>query len=194
MDYPASVSVQAPDRIANWRPFVHWIVLIPHQVIQMVLVCIAWPLTVATSLVIAFTGKLPAGIASFQVMYVRHYHRVLSYLHLIHDQYPPFAFSTSAQDPGGSPVSVNMEAQLENRNRLTALFRIVYGLPQIVFIMVYSYLVLVVVSLAYLIIIFTGRWPAGLRNLVIGFYRAHTRYLTFIHMLTDKYPPFSAAE
>ena len=193
MDYPASVSVEAPDRVANWRPLVHWILLIPHWVINTAFICIAWLLTVVTSFVILFTGKLPAGIASFQIMYVRHYHRVLSYLHLIHDQYPPFEFSSSSQDPGGSPIEVNMEAQLENRNRLTALFRVIYGLPQIVFVLVYSYLVIAVVTIAYVIILFTGRWPTGMRNFVIGFYRAHTRYLTFIHMLTDKYPPFSAA-
>lgn len=193
MDYPASVTVEAPDRTARWRPFVHWILLIPHQLIQFVFVTVAWLLTVLTSFIILFTGKLPAGIASYQVMYVRHYNRVLSYLHLIHDQYPAFEFSASSQDPGGSPIAVNMEPQLENRNRLTSLFRVIYGLPQIVFVLVYSYLVLVVVSIAYLIILFTGRWPTGMRNFVIGFYRAHTRYLHFIHMLTDKYPPFSAA-
>ena len=194
MDYPASVSVQASESVARWRPFVHWILLAPHQVLQLVFVVVAWLLTVLTSLVILITGKLPAGIASFQVMYVRHYHRVLSYLHLIHPQYPKFEFSTSAQDPGDYPVAVNMEAQYENRNRLTALLRIPYALPQIIFVTVYSYLVLVVVSLAYLIILITGRWPAGLQNFVIGFYRCHTRYLAFMHMLTDKYPPFSIAE
>ena len=168
--------------------------LLPHQVIQMVLVVLAWLLTVLTWIIVLFTGKVPAGIANFQVMYIRHYHRVLSYLHIIHEQYPPFEFSSSPQDPGGSPVAVNMEAQLENHNRLTGFFRVIYALPQIVFVTVYSYLVVVVVSIAYLIILFTGRWPTGMRNFVIGFYRAHTRYLAFLHVLTDKYPPFSAAE
>ena len=193
MDYPASVSVDAPDRVANWRPLVHWILLLPHQVIQMIFVTVAWLLSVLTWIVIFFTGKLPAGIAGFQVMYVRHYHRVLSYLHIIHEQYPKFEFSSAAEDPGGSPVAVNIEAQLENRNRLSALFRVIYGLPQIVFVLVYSYLVVAVVTIAYVIILFTGRWPTGMRNFVIGFYRAHTRYLSFIHALNDKYPPFSAA-
>ena len=193
MDYPASVIVDAPDRVANWRPLVHWILLVPHQVIQMVFVTVAWLLSVLTWIVIFLTGKLPAGIANFQVMYVRHYHRVLSYLHIIHEQYPKFEFSSAAEDPGGSPVAVNIEAQLENRNRLTSLFRVIYGLPQIVFVIVYSYLVAAVVTIAYVIILFTGRWPTGMRNFVIGFYRAHTRYLSYIHALNDKYPPFSAA-
>ena len=194
MDYPASVTVQATESVARWRPFVHWILLFPHQVIQLAAVVVAWVLTLLTSLIILFTGKLPAGIANFQVMYVRHYHRVLSYLHIIHTDYPKFEFSSAAQDPGGSPVSVNMEAQYENRNRLTALLRVPYALPQIIFVTVYSYLVVAAVSLAYLIIIITGRWPAGLQKFVIGFYRCHTRYLAFMHMLTDKYPPFSIAE
>ncbi|WP_419862441.1 DUF4389 domain-containing protein [Candidatus Poriferisodalis sp.] len=193
MDYPASVTVDAPDRVANWRPLVHWILLLPHQVIQMVFVTVAWLLSVLTWIVIFLTGKLPAGIANFQVMYVRHYHRVLSFLHIIHEHYPKFEFSSAAEDPGGSPVAVNIEAQLENRNRLTSLFRVIYGLPQIVFVIVYSYLVAAVVTIAYVIILFTGRWPTGMRNFVIGFYRAQTRCLSYIHALNDKYPPFSAA-
>lgn len=193
MDYPASVSVDAPDRVANWRPLVHWILLIPHFVILAVFHVVAWLLAMLSMLVVLITGKLPAGIASFQVMYIRYYPRVLSYVHIIHHQYPPFEFSSSAEDPGGSPVVVNVEEPSGNRNRLAALFRPIYGLPHIVFVTVYSYLVVVVVTIAYLIILFTGRWPTGMRNFVTGFYRVHTRYLAFIYMLTDKYPPFSTA-
>ncbi len=194
MDYPASVAVQPSERVANWRPLVHWIMLIPHFVILAVFHVVAWALALLTMLVVLFTGKLPAGIASFQVMYIRYYTRVLSYVHIIHDQYPPFEFASSADDPGGLPVTVNVAASPGGRNRLAALFRPIYGLPQIVFVTVYSYLVVAVVTIAYFIILFTGRWPAGMRNFVIGFYRAHARYLTFIYMLTDKYPPFSTAE
>lgn len=194
MDYPASVTVQPSERVANWRPLVHWIMLIPHFVILAVFHVVAWALALLTMLVVLFTGKLPAGIASFQVMYIRYYTRVLSYVHIIHDQYPPFEFPSSEEDPGGLPVAVNVAVEPGNRNRLAALFRPIYGLPQIVFVTVYSYLVVAVVTVAYFIILFTGRWPAGMRNFVIGFYRVHARYLTFIYMLTDKYPPFSTAE
>ncbi len=193
MDYPASASVETTDRIANWRPLVHWIMLIPHWVLNLVFICVSWLLTIPTMLVILFTGKLPAGLAGFQIMHIRHYQRMLAYLHLMHDQYPPFEFSTSSQDPGGTPMVVNIEAQLEDRNRLTALFRMIIGIPQIVFVFVYSYLVIAVVTIAYIIILFTGRWPAGMRNFVIGFYRAHTRYLAYIQLLNDKHPPFSGA-
>lgn len=193
MDYPVSVSVDAPDRVSNWRPLVHWILLIPHFVILALFHVVAWLLAILTMLAILITGKLPAGIASFQAMYIRYYPRVLSYVHIIHHQYPPFEFSSSEEDPGGSPVVVNVEVAPGNRNRLAALFRPIYGLPQIVFVTVYSYLVVVVVTIAYLIILITGRWPTGMRNFVTGFYRAHARYLAFIYMLTDKYPPLSAA-
>ncbi len=194
MDYPASVTVQPSERVANWRPLVHWIMLIPHFVILAVFHIVAWLLAVLTMLAVLVTGKLPAGIASFQVMYIRYYHRVLSYVHIIHDQYPPFEFPSSEEDPGGLPVAVNVAVPSGNRNRLAALFRPIYGLPQIVFVTIYSYLVVAVVTIAYFIILFTGRWPAGMRDFVIGFYRVHTRYLSFIYLLTDTYPPFSTAE
>ena len=168
--------------------------LIPHFVILAVFHIVAWLLAILTMLAVLLTGKLPAGIASFQTMYIRYYARVLSYVHVIHPQYPPFEFSSSAEDPGGSAVAVTVDVAPGDRNRLAALFRPIYGLPQIVFVTVYSYLVVVAVTIAYFIILFTGRWPEGMRNFVTGFYRVHARYLAFIYMLTDQYPPFSTAE
>ncbi len=80
-----------PDRVANWRSLIRWILLIPHFMILAVFHLVAWLLAILTMLAILITGKLPAGIANFQTMYIRYYPRVLSFVHVIHHQYPPFS-------------------------------------------------------------------------------------------------------
>ena len=41
MSYPASLQINTPDRIANWRPLVHWLLLIPHYVVLYVLAVVS---------------------------------------------------------------------------------------------------------------------------------------------------------
>ena len=38
--------------------------------------------------------------------------------------------------------------------------------------------------------LFTGRWPAGLREFVLNVYRWYLRVQTYFLLLTDEYPPF----
>ena len=39
--------------------------------------------------------------------------------------------------------------------------------------------------------LFTGRWPDGLRRFVVGSHLVSLRYFTYGLLLTDEYPPFS---
>jgi Domain of unknown function (DUF4389) len=40
-------------------------------------------------------------------------------------------------------------------------------------------------------VLFTGRWPEGLRSFVVGVIRWGTRVSAYFLLLTDKHPPFS---
>jgi Domain of unknown function (DUF4389) len=40
-------------------------------------------------------------------------------------------------------------------------------------------------------VLFTGRWPEGLRMFVVGYMRWFTRLEAYVGLLTDAYPPFS---
>ncbi len=44
---------------------------------------------------------------------------------------------------------------------------------------------------AWFAVLFTGRWPEGMRNFVVGFFRWSTRVNAYYYLLTDVYPPFS---
>jgi hypothetical protein len=45
--------------------------------------------------------------------------------------------------------------------------------------------------IAFFAVLFTGRWPEGLRSFVVGVIRWGTRVSAYFLLLTDKYPPFS---
>ena len=113
------------------------------------------------------------------------------YAAFIYDQYPPFDFTTSSADPGGSPVTVTFQPALDGRSRLTVFFRLLLAIPA----MVFAYLILIVGSigafLAFFVVLITGSWPEGLRSWVIKMHRVSLRLNAYVGLLTDEYPPFS---
>jgi Domain of unknown function (DUF4389) len=49
---------------------------------------------------------------------------------------------------------------------------------------------LLVWLISFFAVLFTGRWPEGLRTFVVGYMRWVTRVEAYIGLLTDAYPPF----
>jgi hypothetical protein len=42
-------------------------------------------------------------------------------------------------------------------------------------------------------VLLTGRWPHGIRELIVGVSRWAARVQAYVGLLTDQYPPFSLA-
>ena len=101
--YPATLAYDPPDRIANWRPLVQWILAIPHYIVLYVLRIVAEVLAVVSWFIIVFTGRLPEGIANFQAMYLRYQARTFTYAGFLEEEYPPFGFDMLGADPGDYP-------------------------------------------------------------------------------------------
>ena len=136
MTYPATVTFEAPEKVANWRPLVQWLMAVPHIAVAYVLGAVSEMLAFISWLVVLFTGKLPAGIANFQAMAIRYNLRLEAYAGFMHSEYPPFDFTATTADPGGQPIRVDFDPQLEDRNRLTVLLRIVWAIPAMLFTLV----------------------------------------------------------
>lgn len=90
--YPVDFTFDAPEKVANWRPLVQWILAIPHLVMLSALRTISQILSLVSWFVIVFTGELPDAFANFQAMYLRYYVRVGSYSGFLREEYPAFAF------------------------------------------------------------------------------------------------------
>jgi Domain of unknown function (DUF4389) len=190
--YPATLEVDRPERIANWRPIVQWLLAIPHFIILYVLGIVAEIVVIIGWFAILFTGRLPEGLANLVCLYIRYNNRTVAYAGFLREEYPPFNFETVAPDPGTyPPVRTGFDTELENRNRLTVAFRIILVIPQIIVLAVVGFLAFLASIIAFFAVLFTGRWPEGLRTFVVGVMRWNTRVSAYLYLLTDAYPPFS---
>ncbi|MGB9772873.1 MAG: DUF4389 domain-containing protein [Bacteroidota bacterium] len=78
---------------------------------------------------------------------------------------------------------------------LRTLFGWLYvGIPHGVCLLGYGIAVFVVVIIAWFAVLFTGKYPKGLFDFVVGYIRWCTRVDGYLLFLTDKYPPFSNKE
>ncbi|MFQ5827247.1 MAG: DUF4389 domain-containing protein, partial [Dehalococcoidia bacterium] len=65
------------------------------------------------------------------------------------------------------------------------------GIPHGIILYFYSIAVGVVTFIAFWVILFTGRYPKGLFDFVVGLYRWQMRVTAYLSLLRDEYPPFS---
>ncbi len=190
--YPAAFAFDPPERIANWRPLVNWFLAIPHLLVASALRYVSQVLAVVCWFIILFTGRLPTELANFQVMYLRYYVRTAAFAGFLREEYPPFAFAMTPTDPGGDPrIRVDVIPQLEQRNRVTVGFRLILVIPQLIILALLAIAEAIVLLIALFAVLFTGRWPAGLRHFTLGVLRWWLRVEAYLLLLTDQYPPFT---
>ena len=79
----------------------------------------------------------------------------------------------------------------EPRNRLTAFFRLLLVIPAAIWVWLYAIVAMIAVVVAWFVLLFTGRYPRGLFNLVAGYVRVQTLVLAYAALLCDPYPPFT---
>jgi hypothetical protein len=190
--YPVQFSVGEDNTVARWRPLVHWLLIIPHFLIWQALGSVVSLALVIVWFVVVFTGTLPAGLGNLTVMTLRYQNRMVAYLYGLTTSYPPFAFSDEANDPRDHDVVTDIDMQLEDRNRVTVFFRPVLTIPLLFVHYAYGVVTLCGIGpLAWFAVLFTGRYPSGLRTIAAGFFRFTARVMAYNYLLTDRYPPFS---
>ena len=92
------------------------------------------------------------------------------------------------------PISYEADPILDGRNRLTSFFRYIVAIPWMIVAYVYGIVAEIVAIIAWFAIVFTGRYPEGLYNFNAGYLRMYSRTYTFLHLLTDEWPPFGGEE
>ena len=190
--YPLRLEGRLDAPLSRWLWLVKWLLAIPHWIVLYVLRFVAEILAIGSWFIILFTGKLPDGIAGFQAMYQRYSARTSLYTVFMQEDYPPFAFDTTVADPGTYPhTRVDIRPEIENRNRLTVAFRLILVIPQVLIIGILALAALVAAIIALFVVLFTGRWPEGLRQFVVNVEQYWVRVEAYTLLLTDVYPPFA---
>ena len=147
---------------------------------------IAAGLTIATILMILFRQKYPRWWFDFALELARFSARVGAYLLLLTDKYP----STDEEQ------SVHLDVKYPNvktkLNRWLPLVKWLLAIPHYIVLAVLFVLVVLVTIIAWFAILFTGSYPRGLFNFVVGTLRWGTRVWAYAFLMaTDEYPPFS---
>lgn len=106
---------------------------------------------------------------------------------------PPSPGPAAAGAEGAYPVRVEAQRQ-DEYNRWLPLVKWLLALPHYLVLVVLGIGVLFVHVIAFFAVLFTGSYPRGLWNYVVGVIRWGWRVGAYVLLLTDEYPPFSLDE
>ena len=88
------------------------------------------------------------------------------------------------------PVIFNVEYP-ERLSRLLIFVKWLLVIPHLIVLYFYGIVVGIVMFLAWWAILFTGRYPKGMFDMVVGYNRWSARVNAYASLLRDEYPPFS---
>jgi hypothetical protein len=181
--YPATLEVEYPESLDRFTTFFRLLWIIPILIIA-ALISVGG-LWFATALMIAFQVKYPRWWFDYARELARFEGRVGAYAGLLTDQYPS---TTDAQ-----AVRIEFEyPEVGELNRWLPLVKWLLAIPHYVVLAVLAVFAFLAVLIAWFAILFTGRYPRGLFDFVVGFGRWVLRVEAYAFFLvTDRYPPFS---
>jgi hypothetical protein len=139
---------------------------------------------------ILITGKMIRSMFDFQLNLMRWSLRVNARLMNLSDGYPAFGMTHNDAD-----VVLDIEYP-ETSNRVSILLRAMFGIwyvliPHAFLLFFLQIGVMFVRMIAFWAVLFTGKYPEGMHNYMVGVLRWNIRVNAFMSYLTDTYPPFS---
>jgi Domain of unknown function (DUF4389) len=186
-DYPVQYAVDYPDRDLNrLTTFFRLIVAIPI-VLLLALVSAGTRglLFGPVLLMLLFRRKYPRWWFDWNRELMRFSARVGVYIGLMDDRYP------STDEPQAVRLDFEYPDAQTTLNRWLPLVKWFLAIPHLIVLFVLSIAAVVVVILAWFAILFTGRFPRGLFDFLVGFGRWQNRVVAYAFALvTDRYPPF----
>jgi len=183
--YPLRYDVQYPESLSRWLIFVKWLLAFPHFLIIYALLAVASVIEFIAFFAILFTKRYPRGLFDFVVNIYRWNANVSAYVGLLRDDYPPFSW-----DPGKYPVTFEVDYP-EQLSRWLIFFKWLLAFPHYIVLALVYIVAMLFWFLAFFAILFTGRFPRGMFDFIVGTLRWSYRVQAYTYLLTDQYPPFS---
>ena len=143
-------------------------------------------LAAATVLMILFRQRYPRWWFDFVRELTRFSYRVSAYLCLLTDHYP------STVDEQSVHLEIDYPDVQRDLNRWMPLVKWLLAIPHYIVLVFLAIGAFFAVLIAWLAILFTGRYPKSLFDYVVGVGRWGVRVSAYAWLLvTDRYPPFS---
>jgi hypothetical protein len=204
--YPARLEVDYPEEHNRVTTLLRVVLIIPIAIVIGVLTAgatrtvhdqsgqvvsttsggISAGLFLATLLMIVFRQRYPRWWFDFALELARFGARVGAYVALLSDQYPSTVEEQSVH------LEIDYPDVERDLNRWLPLVKWLLAIPHFVVLIALSVAAFFAVVFAWFAILFTGSYPRGLFDFVVGVGRWWLRVEAYAFLLvTDRYPPFS---
>jgi hypothetical protein len=199
--YPASLEIDYPDRdLDRLTTFFRPLVALPVLVLLALVSGSATHgdsdvsfeaggiLFLATALMLVVRQKYPRWWFDWNVALTKFGVRVMAYVALLRDEYP------STDEEQAVHVEIRYPDARTDLNRWLPLFKWLLAVPHVVVLALLCVAAVFAVLGAWVAILFTGRYPKGIFDFVVGVLRWWLRVAAYAVLLTtDEYPPFRLA-
>jgi hypothetical protein len=204
--YPARLEIDEPESLDRVTTAFRIILIIPIAIVLGILsnsgadtvetsdgewittggTSIVGSLFLVTALMILFRQRYPKWWFDFALELSRFSARVTAYFALVTDRYPSTVEEQSVH------LDIDYPDVERDLNRWLPLVKWFLAIPHLIVLVLLWFAAFVVVIIAWFAILFTGRYPKGLFDFVVGVGRWSLRVYAYAFLLvTDRYPPFS---
>ncbi len=202
---PVTLTGYQDARLSRGLWLVKWLLAIPHWIVLALLWVVFVVLTVVAFVAILVTGRYPRPLFDLNVGILRWAWRVQFYATsaLGTDRYPPFTL-----EHADYPADLEIAYPERLSRGLVLVKSWLLALPHLVIVAIIAGtwrwdigdtggaeltvggLIGALALAAGLLLLFTGRYPAPLFDLLVGLNRWVLRVVAYVALMTDTYPPF----
>ena len=202
--YPVRVGGELDASLSRWLWLVKWLLVIPHVIVLAFLWAALCVMSVVAFFAILIAGRYPRAIFDFNVGVLRWTWRVAYYSYgaLGTDRYPPFTLEPVPSYP--ATLEVDYPERLSRGLVLVKWWLL--AIPHLAIVAVLlggggwfvwwtdrpwgPGLIFVLVVIAAVALLFTGRYLQGIFDFVLGLDRWVLRVAAYVGLMRDEYPPF----
>ncbi|MET4096230.1 DUF4389 domain-containing protein [Arthrobacter sp. UYCu712] len=205
--YPARLTGNLDPNVSRWLWLVKWLLAIPHFIVLFFLWFAVMVVTIVAWFAILFTGRYPRSLFNFSVGVIRWSWRVSFYAYgaLGTDRYPPFTLARTDY-----PADFDVDYPERLSRGLVLVKSWLLAIPHLLIVAVLTgtaqtwvmrdgewvrqsvgiSLLGLLVFIAGVILLFTGKYWPGLFDLLLGLNRWIYRVVAYVALMRDEYPPF----